>query len=100
MYEELIKELQYCGRGTGCSECRYCLDSMCVDKIIKVAADALEDMNRRLDAAMKDIPRFCRTCANKEQKWLSDGPMDDLCKTCLSNINRCNWEWSGPKEDT
>ena len=101
MYEELIKDLQYCSDNGDCGYCKYDAYSCeCLDHIEKASAEALEDMNRRLDAAMKDIPRFCRTCANKEQKWLSDGPMDDLCKTCLSNINRCNWEWCGPKEGT
>lgn len=46
MYEQLIKELQYCGR---CSKCRYRLDSMCVDKILKAAVDALEEMSRMIE---------------------------------------------------
>lgn len=63
----------------------------------------LEQLKRERDAAIEDIFNFssnkCFCCAHNTHKWLSDGGMDDLCKTCLEN-GKCNWVWRGvQKED-
>lgn len=36
----------------------------------------------------------CFICKHIKNKFLSDGKMDDLCRTCLNN-DKCNWEWRG-----
>lgn len=54
------------------------------------------------DAAIEDIFNFssnkCFCCAHNTHKWLSDGGMDDLCKTCLEN-GKCNWVWRGVRKE-
>ena len=58
----------------------------------------LEQIKRERDAAVESWRGFCAKCAWNGKQYLSDGKMDDRCKTCRDN-NKCNWEWRGPKED-
>lgn len=64
---------------------------------MKVLAE-LEQVKRERDAAVASWRGFCAKCAWNGKQYLSDGKMDDRCKTCRDN-NKCNWEWRGQKED-
>lgn len=57
----------------------------------------LERVKRERGAAIADWQGFCAKCVWNGKQYLSDGKMDDRCKTCRDN-NKCNWEWRGPKE--
>lgn len=58
----------------------------------------LERVKRERGAAIADWQGFCAKCVWNGKQYLSDGKMDDRCKTCRDN-NKCNWEWRGIKED-
>lgn len=58
----------------------------------------LEQVKRERDAAIESWRGFCAKCTWNGKQYLSDGKMDDRCKTCRDN-NKCNWEWRGIKED-
>lgn len=64
--------------------------------------EEIEQLKRERDAAIEDIFNFssnkCFCCAHNTHKWLSDGGMDDLCKTCLEN-GKCNWKWRGVQKE-
>ena len=64
--------------------------------------EEIEQLKRERDAAIEDIFNFssnkCFCCAHNTHKWLSDGGMDDLCKTCLEN-GKCKWEWRGVRKE-
>lgn len=62
----------------------------------KLRAD-LEQVKRERDAAIESWRGFCAKCAWSGKQYLSDGKMDDRCKTCRDN-NKCNWKWRGPEE--
>lgn len=57
----------------------------------------LEQVKRERDAAVESWRGFCAKCAWNGKQYLSDGKMDDRCKTCRDNY-KCNWQWRGPKE--
>lgn len=57
----------------------------------------LAQVKRERDAAIESWRGFCAKCAWSGKQYLSDGKMDDRCKTCRDN-NKCNWEWRGPEE--
>lgn len=57
----------------------------------------LEQVKRERDAAIESWRGFCAKCAWSGKQYLSDGKMDDRCKTCRDN-NKCNWKWRGPEE--
>ena len=57
----------------------------------------LEQVKRERDAAIESWRGFCAKCTWNGKQYLSDGKMDDRCKTCRDN-NKCNWEWRGPEE--
>lgn len=57
-----------------------------------------EQVKRERDAAIESWRGFCAKCTWNGKQYLSDGKMDDRCKTCRDN-NKCNWEWRGIKED-
>ena len=54
------------------------------------------------DAAVAELFNFtsaqCFICKHEGHKWLSDGKMDDLCRTCIDNY-KCNWEWRGQQKE-
>ena len=58
----------------------------------------LEQVKRERDAAIESWRGFCAKCAWNGKQYLSDGKMDDRCKTCRDN-HKCNWEWRGQRED-
>lgn len=57
-----------------------------------------EKAERERDAAVQEWQGFCIKCAWNGKQYLSDGKMDDRCRTCRDN-QKCNWEWRGIKED-
>lgn len=59
---------------------------------------AYEAMKRERDAAIKDIVRTCQKCKHRENRFLKDGQLDDLCGTCIYN-NMCNWQWRGVPQE-
>ena len=64
--------------------------------IAKLEAE-LEQVKRERDAAVETWRGFCAKCEWVKRQFLSDGRMDDRCKTCREN-NKCNWQWRGVKE--
>ena len=66
------------------------------DLISKLEAE-LEQVKRERDAAVEIWRGFCAKCEGVKRQFLSDGRMDDRCKTCREN-NKCNWQWRGVKE--
>lgn len=52
---------------------------------------------RREKAAVDDLRGICSKCDWRDKQRLSDGQLDDKCKTCYAN-NKCNWQWRGPSE--
>ena len=50
------------------------------------AIDTIETLSHKLDMAMSDIPKECRTCA----RW-GAGKKNPICHDCWFNENR--WEW-------
>lgn len=66
------------------------------DRIAKLEAE-LEQVKRERDAAVETWRGFCAKCEWVKRQFLSDGRMDDRCKTCREN-NKCNWQWRGVKE--
>lgn len=66
------------------------------DLISKLEAE-LEQVKRERDAAVETWRGFCAKCEWVKRQFLSDGRMDDRCKTCREN-NKCNWQWRGVKE--
>jgi hypothetical protein len=56
MYEELIKELRYCSDNGDCGYCKYDDYSCeCLDHIEKASAEALEDMNRKIERLTEEL---------------------------------------------
>lgn len=62
------------------------------------AVDLAQRALRELDAAVDSWRGFCSKCVWNGEQYLSDGKMDDRCKTCREN-NKCNWQWRGVKEE-
>lgn len=106
MYEELIKELRYCGSAKPCETCGR-NSVICQRDLHLFAADALEDMNRRLedmnllmDAAVNDINGLGRgdkeNCAYCFFDWNCE-PEQARCELgearCISNSK--NFLWRG-----
>lgn len=66
------------------------------DRIAELEAE-LKQVRRERDAAVETWRGFCAKCEWVKRQFLSDGRMDDRCKTCREN-NKCNWQWRGVKE--
>ena len=58
--------------------------------------DQLSAVTNERNAAVESWRGFCAKCKWNGKQYLSDGKMDDRCKTCREN-NKCNWEWRGPQ---
>jgi hypothetical protein len=69
-----------------------------IDALAATDSAELEQVKRERDAAIESWRGFCAKCTWNGKQYLSDGKMDDRCKTCRDN-NKCNWEWRGIKED-
>lgn len=68
-----------------------------IDALAATDSAELEQVKRERDAAIESWRGFCAKCTWNGKQYLSDGKMDDRCKTCRDN-NKCNWEWRGIKE--
>ena len=53
MYDKLVKRLRLCAEGFRCRECDYGNVRLCRWKMNNEAADAIEEMNRRIDRAIE-----------------------------------------------
>lgn len=58
----------------------------------------LEKVKAERDYSVNSWKGFCAKCEWNGKQYLSDGKMDDRCKTCREN-GKINWEWRGQKED-
>lgn len=64
----------------------------------KMLEERAEKAEKERDAAINSWRGFCIKCTWNGKQYLSDGKMDDRCKTCREN-GKCNWEWRGQKKD-
>ena len=69
----------------------------CLEKENELLRDSLKQIIDEKDAAVDSWHGFCSKCVWNGKQYLSDGKMDDRCKTCREN-NKCNWQWRGVKE--
>lgn len=54
MHDELVKQLRNCAtQAAPCNTCGLIEDSSCSDTLMKQAADAIEELNRRIDRAIE-----------------------------------------------
>ena len=88
---------QHCGLTASQEECR---EHYRAAFVVLCGYDALAAqlaaVTEERDAAIGDILHNCRTCKKRNNKFLTDGKLDDFCRTCHDN-NQCNWEWRGPQ---
>ena len=103
---EIVAALRHCP----VVECAHCAFAGEECKLGEPAATLIEAMaaeNAQLrkqlaavtaerDAAVESWCGFCAKCKWNGKQHLSDGKMDDRCKTCREN-NKCNWQWRGPQ---
>lgn len=72
-------------------------ESCDVDKIALDAADAIEQLVRERDSAVKDIPRNCPSC---KHSFLNNPDMTGICKyTEICDIHGSKWEWRGVQDE-
>ena len=82
MYEELIKELRYCSDNGDCGYCKYDAYSCeCLDHIEKASAEALEDMNRKIERLTAE-----RDAAVEDMTAVLKRDSDDICAYCKNRI--------------
>lgn len=83
-----------------CDNLRFCCDHLRLNcdaaELIEAQAAEIERVAAERDAAVESWRGFCVKCNWRGKQYLSDGKMDDRCKTCLEN-NKCNWKWRGPQ---
>lgn len=99
--EARVHELETLHRTEMCESGYDCVELGKVRKELEEAEARAEKAEKERDAAIHGIFQAasakCFWCKHESNKWLSDGSMDDLCRTCLEN-GKCNWEWKGQKE--
>lgn len=79
--------------GYGCDVDRLDADTA---GLLKAYAAQLAAVTAERDAAVESWCGFCAKCKWNGKQYLSDGKMDDRCKTCRES-NKCNWDWRGPQ---
>lgn len=84
-YKELIERLKSIGKYLNFDK------SSCV----YLAADAIEQLVRERDAAVKDL-NIARSCLTCKSSGLDFSGLD-FCKGCDSWASKSNWEWRGAK---
>lgn len=52
---------------------------------------ALEAEKKRSEAAIKDLPKYCRYCVHAE-----DSVTNGICADCMATTNSQLWQWRGP----
>ena len=71
-------------------------------QVMQAFQATVDGLTAERDAAVAELFNFtsakCFICKHEGHKWLSDGKMDDLCRTCIDNY-KCNWEWRGPQKE-
>lgn len=96
--EEIKKGLESCNmHQCPLLKCPYFNDEYCGETLNADALAYIQQLERERDAAIKDIVRTCQKCKHRENRFLKDGQLDDLCGTCIYN-NMCNWQWRGVQE--
>ena len=93
MYEELVGDLRYCDKGD-CSGCRrYTKDTRFCNGLLTDAADAIEELSKRVVHAhwyVDDGCAYCSNCRNNFKKAIMTHAR--FCPMCGAKMEKPNDE--------
>lgn len=96
-YKELIAKLRFYADTADDPIYGICINS---PKVMFQAADAIEQLVKERDAAIKDMNTLCSTFADICSFCKNDSRNDgDVCVKCKGTDWLKFWEWRGVKED-
>jgi len=61
MYEDLAKRLRTCGSSLSCIKCKWSPDCGGTGEVLRKAADAIEDLQEKLDDARMDASEWAES---------------------------------------
>lgn len=81
MCKKLVRELQSCPDAEyGCSQCEFQKTLNCRERLMKKAADAIEELNKRID--------FLMNCIYEAEDSLDRGAHNDWARAALEKAER------------